>query len=69
MKPETMKLFEDDLLVDSRDPLLSFAIPGIHGDFGLFAPRWELWKQLISVSTQTNGSFTALLIIKLVTNN
>ena len=47
-----MKLFLDDLVEDTRDPLLSFTIPGLDGDFGLFAPQWEIWRQLVAVSIE-----------------
>ncbi|CAB9497464.1 Pfam:DUF821 [Seminavis robusta] len=45
-----MKLFEDDILEDHRTPLLSFGIPGIDGDFGLLAPRWEPWRQFLYIA-------------------
>jgi hypothetical protein len=42
-------LFADKLLGDEREPVAVFSIPGLEGQFGLYAPRWEPWKQLILV--------------------
>lgn len=43
-------IFAEKLLKDEREPVLTFEIPGWEGTFGLFAPLWEPWKQLILVS-------------------
>ena len=51
-------LFADKLTTDDREPLWTFAIPGweVEGTFGLYAPLWEPWKQLVLVSKKkTNG--------------
>ena len=47
-----MKLwFEDKLLTDTRDPIITFSIPRCDGEFGLFAPHGNMWKQLVYIST------------------
>ncbi|KAL7559191.1 hypothetical protein ACA910_013198 [Epithemia clementina (nom. ined.)] len=42
-------LFADKLIEDDREPLWIFSIPGLDGDYALYAPRSQLWNQLIFV--------------------
>jgi hypothetical protein len=42
-------LFADKLMSDDRELVALFSIPGLEGQFGLYAPLWEPWKQVISV--------------------
>jgi len=41
------KLFEDNFDVDDREPIATFGIPNIDGDFSLFAPKIGPWLQLV----------------------
>ena len=41
------KLFEDNFDVDDREPIATFGIPNINGDFSLFAPKIGPWLQLV----------------------
>jgi len=38
--------FEDKLLTCTKDPITTFSIPSYDGEFGLFAPQGNIWKQL-----------------------
>ena len=45
-------MFSEKCIVDDRDPLLRFTMPLLVDDtteFGLFAPKFEPWKQLAIV--------------------
>jgi len=39
--------FEDKLLTDTREPFTTFSIPRCDGNFGLYAPHGNMWKQLV----------------------
>ena len=43
-------LFSDQGLVDDRDALFTFAIPGLEGEWGFFPPSIVPWKILALVS-------------------
>ena len=47
------ELFAEKLVMDGRDPAISFSVPGIDGKWGIFAPLWEHWRQLILVGVRT----------------
>jgi len=42
--------FADQGLVDNRQPLFPFAIPGCEGEWGFFPPTAAPWKVLAIVS-------------------
>lgn len=44
-------IFSDKLDVDDREPVASFQIPGVEGEFGLYPPRLVFWIQLTIVSS------------------
>ena len=44
------QLFEDKLITDEREPVHVFSIPGLEGEYALYAPKSQLWNQLIFVS-------------------
>ena len=44
-------LFADKLRDDTRTPWTTFALPGLEGTFGLYAPLPGVWQQLVYVST------------------
>ena len=41
------KFFEENYIVDDREPLVTFHIPNTDGTFSLLAPKLEPWKQLL----------------------
>jgi len=41
------RLFNDDFIVDDREPFVTFQIASIEGEFSLFAPKAEPWKLLV----------------------
>lgn len=43
-------LFGDQGLVDRREALFSFEIPGLEGEWGFFPPTLAPWKVLAFVS-------------------
>lgn len=43
-------LFADQGLVDNRQALFSFAIPGVEGQWGFFPPTLAPWRVLAIVS-------------------
>lgn len=43
-------VFEENYNVDDREPLASFQIPNVEGDFSLFAPSLGPWKQQLIFS-------------------
>lgn len=43
-------LFANKLLDDDREAFLTIQIPGMEGEFAIFAPRIEFWRQLVYVS-------------------
>ena len=42
-------LFAEKLTVDDRPPIATFAIPGVQGNFALYAPMMLFWIQLTTV--------------------
>lgn len=43
------QLFADKLHIDDRESIWAFSIPGLDGTYALYAPRLQLWKQLLTV--------------------
>ena len=41
------RFFEENFNIDNREPIYTFGIPYIDGEFSLFAPNVEPWKQLL----------------------
>lgn len=41
------RFFSDNFIVDDREPLVTFQIPNIQGNFSLMAPNPGPWKQLL----------------------
>lgn len=40
-------VFEENYIADDRDPFFQFHVPSIDGEFSVYAPNVELWKQLL----------------------
>lgn len=61
----------DKLTTDEREPLTTFEIPGLEGTFGLYAPRGEVWKQLLLLVTlgQVVQVFFAAIVYKFIIPN
>lgn len=59
----------DQGLVDDREPLLTVAIPGLEGLWGLYAPNFSPWKNLAIVSKRTIGVVLHLYILFLMVVN
>ena len=59
IKQLLQSLFVDKLMSDERQPVWEFKIPGVEGNFGLFAPQGELWKQLAFVRNQGEKRHTS----------
>eukprot|EP00525_Craspedostauros_australis_P005110 CAMPEP_0198109034 /NCGR_PEP_ID=MMETSP1442-20131203/1048_1 /TAXON_ID= /ORGANISM="Craspedostauros australis, Strain CCMP3328" /LENGTH=428 /DNA_ID=CAMNT_0043764505 /DNA_START=47 /DNA_END=1334 /DNA_ORIENTATION=- len=63
-------IFDNKLVLDDREPAMTFELPGFDGTFGLLMPEGELWLQLgalISLQTGLQCLFGAIiytLIIK-----
>jgi len=45
----TKDVFAKKIVEDDRVPLHTFQFPGHEETFGLFAPRADLWKQMVLV--------------------
>lgn len=43
-------MFADQGLVDDRQPLMAFEIPGLDGRWGFYLPKIDPWKVLLIVS-------------------
>jgi hypothetical protein len=42
------RFFKENFIVDDREPLVTFQIPKVDGEFSLFAPHVGPWTQLLS---------------------